>query len=311
MTKKILIIAGPTAVGKTATSIEIAKLIGGEIISADSMQVYNGLDIGTAKPDIPQRSAVKHHMMDVCPPDRRYSVAEYVSEASRCIDDIFSRNKTPIIVGGTGLYIDNLIYSNDFGDFNVDEAIRKNLAIKAEAEGGAKLLEELMKVDPVTASKLHPNDVRRITRALEVFYSTGNTLSSYVEKSRENSKKYEFLYTVLNFSSRDVLYERINLRVDSMIKEGLLDEAESVINASWYSNATASQAIGYKEFEPYFRGTSELKECIDILKQHSRNYAKRQLTWFRHNKDAVFYNVDEIDDIKKKIIDDFYDMEDK
>lgn len=306
MIKKVLVIAGPTAVGKTATSIEIAKRINGEIVSADSMQVYKSLDIGTAKPDAEERRLVKHHMMDVCLPQKRYSVAEYVTEASLSIEDIFSRNKTPIIVGGTGLYIDNLIYNNDFGDFDIDESVRQDLIARADYEGGALLLEELSKVDPLSAQKLHKNDTRRIIRALEVFYSTGNPLSYYVEKSRDNNKKYEFLYTVLNMSSRELLYDRINLRVDLMMKQGLLEEAKWVIESPWYLTATASQAIGYKEFEPFFCGIKSLEECVDTLKQHSRNYAKRQLTWFRHNKDAVFYNVDEENDIAGEIINRFY-----
>ena len=311
MTKKILVIAGPTAVGKTSTSLEIAKRINGEIVSADSMQVYKYLDIGTAKPSTKERNIVKHHMIDVCLPEKRFNVAEYVSAASACIEDISSRNKTPIIVGGTGLYIDNLIYNNDFGAFDIDNSIRENLTERAKYEGGATLLEELSKVDSISAEKLHKNDIRRIISALEVYYSTGIPLSYYVEKSRNNNRKYDFLYCVLNMSSREFLYDRINSRVDLMMKEGLLEEAKWVIESPWYIHATASQAIGYKEFEPYFNSDKCLKECVDTLKQHSRNYAKRQLTWFRHNQDAVFFNVDEVNDIAVEIINRFCTQEDK
>lgn len=297
MNKRLIVIAGPTAVGKTALSIELALKIGGEIVSADSMQIYKGLDIGTAKPNKSEIEKVPHHMIDVCSPENKYNVADYVKDAEKCIEDIFARGKTPIITGGTGLYIDNLVYNNDFGEYELDEALRESLNERARTEGGRALLEELKTIDPKVAQRLHENDVRRIVRALEIYYSTGKTQSYFVEKSREKAPKYSFTYNVLTCSDREVLYSRINRRVDIMLDEGLLEEAERVVFAPWYKNSTAAQAIGYKEFEPYFYEDRPLLECIELLKQHSRNYAKRQLTWFRNKKEAVFYNVDKEENI--------------
>ncbi len=305
MNNKILVIAGPTAVGKTSLSISIAKQIGGEIVSADSMQVYKGLNIGTAKPTKEDMDGVKHHMLDVCHPSQRFSVAQYVTLASQCIEDILSRGKTPIIVGGTGLYIDNLIYSNDFGELAIDIGIRTKLMREAEIDGSSALLERLFKIDSEYAEKLHPNDVKRIVHALEIYYSTGKTQSQIIAESRVKPPRFSYLYAVLDFSERALLYERINKRVDLMLEEGLLDEAQTVISSDWYVGSTASQAIGYKEFELYFRGEASLQDCTELLKQRSRNYAKRQLTWFRHKNEAKFYLVDKNDTVSVDILNDF------
>lgn len=302
MSKKILVIAGPTAVGKTSVAIDIAQKIGGEIVSADSMQIYKGLDIGTAKPTPKEQKAVRHRMIDICSPEHSFSVADYVSMAEKEIENIFSKGLLPIVVGGTGLYIDNLIYKNDFGDCRFDPCVRKKINERAECEGGAVLLKELSDVDPETASRLHENDIRRIVRALEIFYTTGKTQSSFIKESRNSSSPYDVLYVVLTTSDREVLYNRINKRVDIMMNDGLLLEAERVVKSSWYNNSTASQAIGYKEFVPYFENSKPLDECVSLLKQHSRNYAKRQLTWFR-KKEALFICVDKEDSISEKIID--------
>ena len=213
--------------------------------------------------------------------------------------------KLPIVVGGTGLYIDNLIHSNDFGDFEIDPEIRKELTEEANNFGNEVLMQKLLEADPEYASKLHINDTKRIIHALEIFYATGKTHSQLISESRRKPTEYDFLYCVLNCSSRLILYDRINLRVDMMMKDGLLDEAADVISADWYRNSTASQAIGYKEFESYFEGTETLDFCVDLLKQRSRNYAKRQLTWFRHREEARFYNVDTDCDIANTIINDF------
>lgn len=305
MDRRIIVIAGPTAVGKTALSIEIARRINGEIVSADSMQIYKGLDVGTAKPTSEEQRAVKHHMIDVCSPEVRYNVADYVSEASTCIEDIFLRGKVPVVTGGTGLYIDNLIYDNDFGDFELDLSVRERLNERGEKEGGESLLKELSEIDPETAQRLHQNDIRRIVRALEVFYSTGKTQSYFIKNSRTKAPRYSFCYNVLACSDRALLYERINSRVDVMLENGLMDEVKKVLSSPWYENSTAAQAIGYKEFEEYFKGTKSLEECVELLKQRSRNYAKRQLTWFRNKKEAVFYNVDVQDNIAESIIDSY------
>lgn len=312
MKSKLLVIAGPTAVGKTSLSIQLAKELNGEIVSADSMQVYKGLDIGTAKPSVGERVGVLHHMLDVCHPRERYSVAQYVKAAEEVISDIISRGKLPIIVGGTGLYIDNLISSNRFSEIDIDLDIRKRLQLEADERGGEALLDELRKIDPEYASKLHSNDIKRIVHSLEIYYSTGKTHSCIIEESRKLPSKYSFLYAVLDCSSRDLLYNRINKRVDVMMEQGLLEEAKSVLEADWYKNSTASQAIGYKEFEGYFSGEKSLDNAIELLKQHSRNYAKRQLTWFRHNGYAKFYTINgndsDRDDIKLRIKEDFLNI---
>lgn len=299
---KILIIAGPTAVGKTALSINLAKRLNGEIISADSMQVYKGLDIGTAKPSLLEMQGVKHHMIDVCEPAHKFSVAQYVNLATTCVDDALSRGKFPIIVGGTGLYIDNLIYNNDFGEMSVDYEIRDKLTQRANSEGNSVLLSELQKIDGEYASKLHVNDKKRIIHALEIFYTTGKTQTELIKESRTKPPKFDFLYVVLDFSNRDILYSRINTRVDIMMEQGLLDEAKRIISSPWYKDSTCSQAIGYKEFEPYFNGEKDLSECVELLKQHSRNYAKRQLTWFRHKEEANFVLTDKSSSPESDII---------
>lgn len=306
MKNKILVIAGPTAVGKTSLSIELAKALDGEIVSADSMQIYKGLNIGTAKPTDSEKNGVPHHMLDICTPEQRFSVAQYVKLANSAIEEIINRNKTPIVVGGTGLYIDNLIYDNDFGELNVDVDLREELTAIAREKGGEYLLNQLLEFDPEYAAKLHPNDIKRIVHAIEIYRTTGKTQSEMIALSRKKPSRYSFLYAVLDCSSRSILYERINKRVDIMMEEGLLDEARAVIRSDWYSISTASQAIGYKEFEPYFNGTSSLDDCIELLKQHSRNYAKRQLTWFRNKKEAKFYFVDTEENLKSRIMSDFF-----
>ncbi len=298
----VIAVVGPTASGKSDLAVEICLKFNGEAVSADSMQIYKGLDIGTAKPTCEELSKVKHYMIDFLSPDKKFSVAQYVQKADECIESIFSKGLTPIVVGGTGLYIDSLIYNNDFGEFEVDASLRSTLNERIEKEGGQKLLDELKEIDADTASRLHENDTRRIVRALEIFYTTGKPQSYYVKNSRTKTPRYSFLYTVLSCSSRQLLYERINNRVDIMLKEGLLEEARQVVSSDWYDGSTASQAIGYKEFIPYFKGKSSLEECVALLKQHSRNYAKRQLTWFRHNEDAVFFNVDTDKEYKEEII---------
>ncbi len=305
MDNKILIIAGPTAVGKTSLSISLAKRLNGEIVSADSMQIYKGLDIGTAKPTDAEKDNIPHYMIDVCEPSERFSVAQYVKLAENAIGQILSKGKLPIIVGGTGLYIDNLIYSNDFGELDIDLEIRKKLLLEAEKNGGEVLLKALFDIDPKYAEKLHSNDIKRIVHALEIYYSIGKTQSELIENSRKKPSKYSAFYAVLDCSLREILYERINKRVDLMLDEGLIDEANRVVCSEWYKGSTASQAIGYKEFEPYFNNCASFDSCVELLKQHSRNYAKRQLTWFRHKEEAKFYFVDTDNDVFSHIVEDF------
>ncbi len=293
--EKILVIAGPTAVGKTSVSISLAQKLDGEIVSADSMQIYKTLDIGTAKPSMDERCGIPHHMLDVCEPSVRYSVADYVEQASCVIRDIISRGKIPIVVGGTGLYIDHLLYETSFEEGNSDEEIRSRLTQKALEHGGAALKSELAQVDPESAERLHDNDIKRLVRALEFYYVTGKTITEHNKNNSFNVVRFPANYFVLHSEDRAFLYDRINLRVDIMMQNGLLEEAERVCNSNWFNDSTASQAIGYKEFLPYFKNESSLDSCVDLLKQHSRNYAKRQLTWFRAKKDAHFIDVNSQD----------------
>lgn len=289
--KKILVIAGPTAVGKTSLSIALAQILDGEIVSADSMQIYKTLDIGTAKPTIDERSGIPHHMLDVCDPSVRYSVADYVYEASAVIRDIISRGKLPIVVGGTGLYIDHLLYDTSFEEGNYDAELRSKLTQKALELGGSALKSELAEVDPESAERLHDNDIKRIVRALEFYYVTGKTITEHNKNNAFKTMRFSSNFFVLYSDDRELLYNRINERVDIMMQNGLLEEAERVCKSDWFSDSTAAQAIGYKEFLPYFNNEASLDNCIGILKQHSRNYAKRQLTWFRAKQEARFIDI--------------------
>lgn len=295
----VLVIAGPTASGKTALAVELAKRYDGEIVSADSMQIYKGMDIATAKPTEKEKQGIPHHLMDFLESDTDFSVAEYVRLANEKIAEIIQRKKLPIVAGGTGLYISSLVDNIQFEEIKGDGEYRKSLEREAHEKGNSVLLERLRKVDRETADTLHENNLPRIIRALEVFETTGQKLSDLKKKSREIPSPYEFVMVGLNFSDRQVLYDRINKRVDIMLENGLLKEAETVFKTDGLK--TASQAIGYKELFPYFEGKAELDECIEKLKQYTRNYAKRQLTWFRRD-DRIHWIMLEEDDDKEKIL---------
>ena len=288
---KIIVIAGPTASGKTSLSIKVCKTLGGEVVSADSMQIYKTLDIGTAKPSREERCGIAHHMMDVCDPWTRYSVAEYVSEATKAIDGIIARGNVPVVVGGTGLYIDHLLYDTDFAEGFSDEALRTELGAIASEKGGSYLKNMLSEFDPESAERLHDNDVKRIIRAIEFYKTSGKTISEHNKSNCFQKKRYDAKFYVLNSEDRSYLYDRINMRVDLMMQEGLLEEARRVVSSDWFGLSTAAQAIGYKEFVPYFKNAESLDSCVELLKQHSRNYAKRQLTWFRAKKNAEFLDI--------------------
>lgn len=289
--KKPLVVAvvGPTASGKTALAIEIAKRFGGEIVSADSMQIYKNMDIATAKPSEQEMAEVKHHLIGFLEPDESFSVAAYKQLAMEAIDDIISRGKLPVVVGGTGLYVDTLINNTEFLDYE-KRGIRDELTKRAQKEGIISLYNELMRVDPDTAQRLHLNDEKRIIRALEVYYSTGLTISRQCELSHLTESSYSWCIIGLTAKERQFLYDRINLRVDLMMQQGLIKEAEDFF-ASRISN-TAKQAIGYKELKPYFDGVCSLDEALDNLKMQTRRYAKRQLTWFRKNGDIFWLEID-------------------
>ncbi len=276
---KLLVICGPTASGKTALGVALAQAIGGEVVSADSMQIYRRMDIGTAKPTAAEMGGVPHHMLDVADPAEDYSVARYVHDADACVRDILSRGKRPVVVGGTGLYIDNLIAGRDFAPFT--GAWREKLQARAREEGLPALHAELRRVDPDRAQRLHPNDEKRILRALEVWYETGETITAHDQRTRSLPPRYDALRVCLNFSRREDLWARIDRRVDQMMADGLEEEVRALLASGVPPAATAMQAIGYKEFAAALRGEETMDQAVDQVKLRSRQYAKRQLTWFR------------------------------
>ena len=287
--KTVIVIAGPTASGKTSLSIGIAKKIGGEIVSADSMQIYKDMDIATAKPTAEEMQGIPHHLISIVESDESFSVAAYKEKAVEAIADIFCRGRIPVVVGGTGLYIDTLVNNTTFFDFDKSDQ-REKLQMRLQNEGIEKLFDELKSVDPETAERLHINDTKRILRALEVYYSTGKTISLQAELSHENESQYNWLIIGLTAENRDVLYDRINRRVDIMLDDGLIEEAKTFSSSE--KSSTAKQAIGYKELKGFFDGSISLEEATENLKRETRRYAKRQLTWFRRNKNINWINID-------------------
>lgn len=293
----LLVIAGPTASGKTKLAVELAKIYNGEVVSADSMQIYKGMSIATAKPDEEEMQGIPHHLMDFLEPDQTFSVADYVKLAADAIKDIHQRGKLPILCGGTGLYISSLIDNINFDDTVGDSEIRSRLEAEAKELGNHALWERLLQVDEETAIKVHENNLPRVIRALEVYQLTGIPMSQHKINSRRESSPYDCCIIGIGFDDRQVLYDRINQRVDVMIERGLIDEARNM-----YQNhvmATAHQAIGYKELIPYFENAAELSECVEKIKQETRRYAKRQLTWFRRVDGIQWVYADKIDDYKK------------
>ena len=278
----IICIAGPTASGKTALAVELAKELNGEVVSCDSMQVYKRMDIGTAKPTVEEMQGIPHHMLDVAQAWEDFSVSRYCNQAAPIVDDIIAQGKTAIIAGGTGLYMDSLIRGNSFAPCP-STGVREALEARAEAEGIQPLLEELAQVDPESAGRLHPSDRKRIIRALEVYRETGITITEHNRRTREVPPKYRPVWLGLDFSDRAALYRRIDRRVERMLEAGLLDEIRSLLESGIPETCTAMQAIGYKEFLPVLRGERGLCDAAAEVCQSSRRYAKRQLTWFRRN----------------------------
>ncbi len=288
--EKVIVICGPTASGKTAMSIELAKKINGEIVSCDSMQIYKEMDIGTAKPTREEMQGVKHYMIDIISPDKRYSVADYKRDAKTAIREILKKGKTPIVVGGTGLYVDSLIYEIEYQDIKFDEEYRKKLEKQAKENGLNTLYEEAKKIDPEAILKISPNDQKRILRILEIYHATGMTKTEQEKKSREKEPEFDYKVYALNMP-REKLYERINLRVDLMIKQGLIKEVEEIYHK--YSEfPTAMQGLGYKEVVEYLKGNLTKEEMIEKIKQETRRYAKRQMTWFRKNKQTIWLDTE-------------------
>ena len=279
----IICIPGPTASGKTALAVSLAKEYNGEVVSCDSMQIYRGMDIGTAKPTPAEMQGIPHHMIDVCGPEEDFSVGRYCAMASEIVDDIVSRGKTCIIAGGTGLYMDSLIRGNSFAPFPATGQ-RQQLEALADEIGMEAMLEKLRGIDPDSAAKLHIADRKRIIRALEVYYETGETITAHNLKTQAIPPRYAPIWLGLDFENRQDLYDRIDLRVGIMLQQGLMEEISALLQSGISPKCTAMQAIGYKEFVKALEENSSLSQAADQVRKASRNYAKRQLTWFRRNK---------------------------
>ena len=286
--KKLLVIAGPTASGKTAFSLLLAKQMSGEIVSADSMQIYRGMDVGTAKATPAEQAEIQHHMLDLLDPSENYSVSRYVEDASAVCDALLSRGKLPVVTGGTGLYIDALLAGRQFaGVPDTDKDLREQFSQDYDRLGGEAMLQRLAAVDPDRAAKLAPTDRRRLIRALEVYELTGRTISEHDELSRTLPPAYEALYVVLDYADRKSLYARIDERVDRMCEEGLFKETQHLLDCGVPDSSTCMQAIGYRQAAMALRGEITREEAVALIKQATRRYAKRQLTWFRRHEDAL------------------------
>ena len=287
---QVILLGGPTATGKTALSVGLAKRFGGEVISADSMQIYKGLDVGTAKIMPEEMQGVPHHLLDFLSPEETFSVADFVQLAGQQISEITARGALPIVAGGTGLYLSSLQNGVRFAPQKVPEGLKEQLQQELEERGAEAMYQELCAVDPEAAAGIHPNNLHRVLRALELYRATGVTMSRQKAESLPEERPYDTVLLCLDFPDRAKLYERIDLRVDRMMENGLLGEAKLVYDHR-DSCKTAAQAIGYKEFFPYFEQEKSLEDCVAKLKQASRNYAKRQLTWFRRMPDVIWLDA--------------------
>lgn len=296
---KVIVICGPTASGKTALSIQLAQKINGEIISSDSMQIYKNMNIGTAKPDKQEMQGIKHYLLDFVEPNQRYSVADYKKDAENAIEDILQKGKVPIIVGGTGLYVDSLIYGIEYPNIEFDENYRKKLEKRAEKEGLEKLYEKAKKIDPQAMKKISRNDQKRILRVLEIYNATGKTKTEQEIESRKNEVKYDYRVFAINMD-REKLYDRINKRVDVMIQKGLIEEVENLLK-KYNEFPTAMQGLGYKEVVEYIQGKVLKEDMIENIKRESRRYAKRQITWFKKNKQTIWIGPNDLQMILNEI----------
>lgn len=308
MKKKVAAIVGPTASGKTALAIAVAKELCGEIISCDSMQIYKRMDIGTAKPTKEEMAEVPHHLIDIVEPFVEFSCADYAVLAKNKIDEITARNKLPVFCGGTGLYVDHVLRNTSFSEAGRDECFRAELQKEIENTGPQRAYEELCRIDPVAAASVHPNNTKRLVRALEIFHVTGKTKTEWDAESRMTDQPYDAKVVFLDYRNRELLYSRIDRRVDIMIENGLIGEVKGLLNEAGEGlSETALQAIGYKEIIEYLNGYCSLDEAVEKIKKNSRNYAKRQITWFKRyeNYHRVFVDdcekFDDIVNIAKKI----------
>ncbi len=305
MNNKILVIVGPTAVGKTYVSIELAKKFNTEIISADSMQVYKYMDIGTAKVTEEEACGIKHHMLDLVYPNEEFSVSEFQKIAEKHIDNLIDNDKLPIVIGGSGLYVNSLLYDLDFGKVKSDEKVKKYYTDFYNEHGTEKLHELLVNIDSEAAAKIHKNNVKRVIRALEVCHITGNKFSEMNTDIRKPSEKYNCIIIGLEMD-RDILYQRINKRVDIMVENGLIEEVKSLLDKGYDRNLVSLQGIGYKEIIDYLEGKTTKQDAIDILKTNTRRFAKRQFTWFKADSNIKWFDLTNLDEIDK-VINSIYD----
>ena len=288
---KVIVICGPTASGKTALSIELAKQIHGEIVSCDSMQIYKDMNIGTAKPTPEEMQGIKHYLIGYVSPEERYSVSDYKSDAKKAIKEIIKKGKMPIVVGGTGLYLDSLIYEIEYQDIKLDEAYRQKLEQEVEEKGLEELYEKAKQIDAKAMEKISQNDKKRILRVLEIYHATGKTKTEQEMESRKKEVEYDYKVYALNWD-RQKLYDRINKRVDIMIEQGLIEEVKQILK-KYDTFPTAMQGLGYKEVVEYLEGKVTIEEMIEKIKMETRRYAKRQLTWFRKNKQTIWLNAED------------------
>lgn len=299
--KSLVILTGPTAVGKTDLSLKLAKAIGGEIISADSMQVYRRMDIGTAKLKEEERQGIPHFLIDMLEPEEEFNVVKFQALAKNAMEEIYNRNHIPILVGGTGFYIQSILYDIDFKETSKDNKIRKELEKQAKLFGSEYMHQKLQKVDKKAAQEIHANNEKRVIRALEYFYQTGNQISEHNREQREKQSDYNYAYFVLTMD-RKKLYQRIEERVDTMMNQGLLEEVKGLVKEHISEKATSMQGLGYKELYAYLKGECSLEEAVYIIKRDTRHFAKRQLTWFRREKDVIWIEKDRYKE-EKNILD--------
>lgn len=294
----LLVITGPTATGKTALGVELALTLGGEVVSADSMQVYRGMDIGTAKATMEERRGVPHHMLDVVDPWESYSAAKYSEQAAACVEDILARGKLPIVVGGTGLYIEGLLRGTDYAAAPGDSGVRQMLEAEYDLLGGQVFRQKLAQVDPERAANLSAGDKKRLVRAMEVYTLTGKTLTWHDEQSRAVPSRFRAVTIALDFQRRGDLYDRIDRRAALMFERGLLEEVRGLLDGGLSPESTAMQAIGYKETAAHIRGEITLKEAVDLVQRKSRQYAKRQLTWLRRDENVHWLRWEKAPDLE-------------
>lgn len=302
MKKPLIVLTGPTAVGKTELSIRLAGAIGGEIISADSMQVYKYMDIGTAKISTAEMGGIPHYLIDILEPEEEFNVVKFKEYAGKCIEEIYAKGKIPIIVGGTGFYIQAVLYGIDFKENGEDTTFRQQLEELYKKEGAEHLHEMLALIDPASAQAIHPNNVKRVIRALEYYDQTGCRISEHNEEQRKNESPYEFCYFVLN-NDREVLYERINRRVDLMMEAGLVQEVKELLERGLSADMVSMQGLGYKEIVRYLVGECSLEEAVYTIKRDTRHFAKRQLTWFKREKVVTWIQKNDFNNEENRILD--------